>query len=221
MTKRRGCEGAPAAEPVAAPAHRERFGLCRPRTDTTLGLLAGGRASRLGGVDKAWLECEGAPLVVRCAQALGDDVDAVLVSANRALPRYEAYALTAVPDRVKYSALGPVAALDALAHACTTTWLVTLPVDVVRVPTGLIATLRRGCGANGAFAVDDDGVQPLAALWRVAPLREVLAAIGPRAVAAHEVHARVGSRGVRLERFTFGNLNTPTDLAAAGIRVAP
>src|SRR5690606_30658243 len=55
---------------------------------TTLGLLAGGRATRLGGADKAWLVKDGVPQVLRLARRVRDEVDAVLVSANRDHGRY-------------------------------------------------------------------------------------------------------------------------------------
>lgn len=189
--------------------------------DVTLGILAGGRATRLQGLDKAWLQRDGVPQVVRCAQALVPEVEDTLVSANASLPRYAARGLRVVADRAERSGQGPIAALDALVRACATTWLLTLPVDVVRVPAGLVAALQRACDSHGAFIVDDDGPQPLVALWRVAALRDALLAIGPQPVAVHELHARMGSRGVRLEGFAFGNLNTPADLAAAGVTVAP
>jgi len=38
------------------------------RGEVTLGILAGGRASRLGGRDKAWLQRDGVPQVLRIAR---------------------------------------------------------------------------------------------------------------------------------------------------------
>lgn len=187
----------------------------------TLGVVAGGQASRLGGLDKAWLHCAGRPLVLRCVDALRGDVDRVLVSANRALARYEAVGLTALGDRAAYAGCGPVAALDALAHACRSEWLVTVPVDVLQLPDALVPRLVAVGGASGAFAIDDDGEQPLVAAWPAAALRDALASIGPAAVPVRHLHALSGSRGVRFADFTFGNLNTPADLAAAGVRMAP
>lgn len=187
----------------------------------TLGIVAGGRASRLGGLDKAWLERDGVPQVLRLVNALASEVDSIIVSANRCLSRYEAVGLAVVADSARRSGQGPIAALDALARASTTTWLVTFPVDLVDVPSGSVAALCTGRGPDGAYARDVDGAQPLVALWRVAALRAALDAVGPGPVAVHALHERMQTPCVRLEGVKLGNLNTPDDLAAAGIDMAP
>ena len=66
-------------------------------------------------------------------------------------------------------------------------------------------------------ATDDDGLQPLLALYRVEALRAALAdalAAGDYAVQAMQARLalpRAGFAGLR-----FGNLNTPDDLRRAG-----
>ena len=65
--------------------------------DITLGILAGGRASRLGGLDKAWLERDGIPQVLRWRDRFAAETGAVLVSANRGHERLAAHGLHAVP----------------------------------------------------------------------------------------------------------------------------
>ena len=183
--------------------------------DITLGLLAGGAASRLGGVDKAWMQRGGVPQVVRLAKRLSDETSSTLVSANRDLPRYADVGLTAIPDR--HADIGPIAGLDALANACTTPWLLTVPVDLVDVNDCLLRSLA-AAGGDGAFAIDDDGAQPLVALWRVEALRDALSQeLAENEIAVHALQARMGLAGVRFAGFRFGNLNTPGDLVAAGI----
>lgn len=184
--------------------------------DITLGILAGGRATRLGGRDKAWLARGGVPQVQRIAKRFGAETAAVLVSANRDLPRYALAGLDAVPDRVADA--GPLSGLDALAAACRTPWLFTLPVDVVDASDCVLRTLAAQRSEQGASAQDDDGAQPLVALWRVDALREaVAAALAAEEFAVHALQARLGMGMVRFEGVRFGNLNTPEDLAAAGI----
>lgn len=187
-----------------------------PNANLTLGLLAGGRASRLGGVDKAWLVHGDVPQVLRWARRWPGEHGPVLVSANRDLDRYAGEGLVAVADRVPD--IGPLGGLDALAAACATDWLLTLPVDLVGANDCLIRTLVSKRGADGAFAVDDDGQQPLVALWRRDALRVAAAqamAAGERAV--HRLRERLDLPAVVFSGFRFGNLNTPDDLQAAGI----
>ncbi len=179
----------------------------------TLGILAGGRATRLGGRNKAWLQRDGEPQVVRIARRFGSACDAVLVSANADAQRLLALGLQAVPDRMQET--GPLGGLDALANACTTPWLFTLPVDLVDADDGLIQALQ--FGEEGAVAEDDDGLQPLVALYRLETLRLALAhaiAAGEHSVRA--MQARMQLPRVRFAGQRFGNLNTPSDLRAAG-----
>jgi molybdopterin-guanine dinucleotide biosynthesis protein A len=191
-----------------------------PDADLTLGLLAGGHASRLGGIDKAWLTRGGVPQVLRWARRWPGEHGPVLVSANRDPGRYAAEGMTAVADRTP--GLGPLGGLDALAAACTTPWLLTLPVDLVGANDCLIRTLASKRGADGAFAIDDDGPQPLVALWRVDALRDACAAaIAADARAVHALRGRLDLPAVPFAGFRFGNLNTPDDLRAAGFDPPP
>lgn len=181
----------------------------------TLGILAGGRASRLGGRDKAWLERAGVPQVIRLARRLEAECGGLLISANANLERYAEHELTVVSDHV--ADIGPIGGLQALADACTTQWLLTLPVDVVGTNECLLRTLVLA-GADGAVAEDDDGLQPLVALYRVEMLRcAIKAALDAGEHAIQAMQARFDLPRVRFTGLRFGNLNTPEDLLAAGI----
>ncbi|MGJ4801732.1 molybdenum cofactor guanylyltransferase [Luteimonas sp. SDU82] len=186
------------------------------RGDITFGILAGGRATRLGGRDKAWLERDGVAQVLRLIQRFGAGTGAVLVSANRALPRYAQAGIVAVTDRVEDA--GPLGGLDALAAACRTPWLHTLPVDLVDANDCLLPSLASARGAHGARAQDDAGLQPLVALWRVDALRDAAAAaLREGNLAVQALQLRLDMPVVRFAGVRFGNLNTPDDLRAAGI----
>jgi molybdopterin-guanine dinucleotide biosynthesis protein A len=209
----------------------------------TLGLLAGGQGTRLAGANKAFLLRDGIPQVQRLARRFEREVGHMLVSANRDVERLAALGFHVVRDRVPD--LGPIGGLDALASACTTPWLLTCPVDVVSVNDCLVQTLA-SAGGQGACVEDDDGVQPLVALWDVAALRQVFAqhpsfprrrgALQPngstsrsadasasvglgsrlRGNDVRSLHAALDMKTIRLAGVRFGNLNTPADLAAAG-----
>lgn len=185
--------------------------------DITLGLLAGGRASRLGGVDKAWLMRDGLPQVIRWQRRFEGEVRGVLVSANRDLPRYAAAGLVAIPDRLEGDR-GPIAGLDALLSRCPTPWLFTLPVDLVGTNDCLLRTLLAERGTDGAWAEDADGPQPLVALWHVMAARAAVAAcLASGESSIQRVQSRLAMTCVRFDGVRFGNLNTRDDLRAAGI----
>jgi molybdopterin-guanine dinucleotide biosynthesis protein A len=182
----------------------------------TLGVLAGGKGSRLGGRDKAWLERDGKALVVALVEQLAPQVDAVLVSANRNPERYLSQGLRMIHDNV--TDIGPLGGIEALAAACRTDWLLTLPVDMLAVPDDLLD--RLATGTDAAHAEDDDGPQPLVAVWRVDALRrELPAAIASGEHAIHSLQSRLEMAPVRFQGLRFGNLNAPQDLAAAGIEL--
>lgn len=186
------------------------------RQDITLGLLAGGRATRLGGRDKAWLVRDGVAQVVRLLQRYGAQAGPLLVSANAGLARYAGAGIETVSDRVADA--GPLGGLDALAAACRTSWLLTLPVDVVDTDEQLVPTLVGAAGRTGVRAQDEDGLQPLVALWRVDALRgAAAAALRDGSLAVQAVQQRLGMGVVRFAGVRFGNLNTPDDLRAAGM----
>ena len=186
------------------------------REATTLGILAGGVASRLGGRDKAWLERAGVPQVLRWRRRFEGQVDAFLVSANTGRARFGEHGIAVVPDAVPGA--GPMAGLAALASACRTPWLLTLPVDLVDCNDCLLPSLRSAADDVGAWALDEDGPQPLVALWRVATLRPAAArALRDGVLSVRDLQADLGMHGVPLSGVRLGNLNTPADLARAGI----
>ena len=180
----------------------------------TLGILAGGRATRLGGRDKAWLQRDGVPQVVRIARRFDAECGAVLVSANRDLSRYAEHGLRAVADEV--ADIGPLGGIGMLCAHCETPWLLTMPVDIVDANDCLLRTLANA-GDDGAVADDGDGLQPLVALYRVEALREaVAAAIAARDFSVQAMQQRMALARVRFAGLRFGNLNTPADLRLAG-----
>jgi len=188
-----------------------------PSRDIALGILAGGRATRLGGIDKAWLLRDDVPQVLRWQRRFASEVARTLVSANRDLSCYTQAGLEAVADRARDVA-GPLAGLDALFSHCTTPWLLTLPVDLVGVNECLLPTLAAGVDAAGAYAWDDEGVQPLVALWRVdAACAGVQQAIEMGKYSVQQLQQQLPMRAVGFAGVRFGNLNTPDDLRLAGI----
>jgi molybdopterin-guanine dinucleotide biosynthesis protein A len=154
--------------------------------------------------------------VLRIADRFAPAVHGVLVSTNRDPSRHAEHGFVPVPDI--HAGMGPIGGLEALAHACSTAWLLTIPVDLIGVNECLLPSLQSASVGDGARAEDDDGLQPLVALWRVEPMRTAIAAaIAEHDFAAHALQERMDMARVRFTGVRFGNLNTADDLRAAGV----
>jgi molybdopterin-guanine dinucleotide biosynthesis protein A len=190
-------------------------------------VLAGGRATRMGGGDKALRPFAGATLLDHVlARMTPQRPHGIVLNANGDPARFARFGLPVVADSVPEHP-GPLAGVLAgmewvLAHAPDATDLVTVPTDSPFVPRDLVDRLldaRDAAGAELACAASDGQAHPVAGLWpvRLAPVLR---------------HALVVEQMRRIDRWTarfnlvqvafatdpidpFLNVNTPEDLAAA------
>lgn len=117
--------------------------------DITGLVLAGGRASRMGGVDKGLQNHRGMPLALHALMRLQPQVGAMLVNANRNLGAYEAFGAPVWPDPIEGFA-GPLVGFLAGLEHCETRWLVTVPCDTPDFPLDLVARLAAAADAQQA-----------------------------------------------------------------------
>lgn len=151
------------------------------REDITGLVLAGGRGSRMGGVDKGLQNHRGMPLALHALLRLQLQVGPAMVSANRNLAAYEAMGAPVWPDSVEGYA-GPLAGLlTGLEHA-ETGWLVTVPCDTPNFPADFVQHLAQAAQAQGAeiamVATDEDGqlrAQPVFCLLRTDLIESLVA----------------------------------------------
>jgi molybdopterin-guanine dinucleotide biosynthesis protein A len=119
------------------------------KTDITGLILAGGRGSRMGGVDKGLQKFLGQPLAQHALQRLAPQVGRIMLNANRNLSEYRSMGVPVWPDEVQ-DYPGPLAGMWAgLAH-CETSYLVTVPCDTPNFPLDLVEQLTRGLVATDA-----------------------------------------------------------------------
>ncbi|MDY0748203.1 molybdenum cofactor guanylyltransferase MobA [Paucibacter sp. R3-3] len=133
------------------------------RQDITGLILAGGRGSRMGGVDKGLQLLDGRPLAGHVLARLRPQVDVVMVSANRNAEAYAALGCQVVAD-ADNSFSGPLSGLLAGLRACSSDWLLSAPCDAPLLPADLAAWL--------AATIDDstDIAVPLTADGRLQPV---------------------------------------------------
>ncbi|MBJ2154833.1 molybdenum cofactor guanylyltransferase MobA [Variovorax sp. IB41] len=112
-------------------------------------LLAGGRGTRMGGVDKGLQNFNGEPLALHAVRRLGAQVGQVMVNANRNIAAYEAFGVPVLTDSLA-DYPGPLAGfLTGLAH-CATPFLLTVPCDTPLFPLDLAARLSEALAADDA-----------------------------------------------------------------------
>ncbi len=183
-----------------------------PRTAITLGVLAGGRGQRLGGRDKAWVLHHNKTLLQHTLSAFPGGYAERLVSAREDDARFDRMGLRAVFDQ-RPGFAGPLAALEALCAACTTPWLLSVPVDVQRIPDDLPDALRGAVARDGVVVKDATGLQPLIGLWRTAALQAAVSdLLEAGESAAHRLVSRLDLARMDISPRLLANLNTPDDL---------
>jgi len=208
-------------------------GLAEPVTAL---VLAGGRGSRMGGVDKGLVPLQGAPLVQQALQRLrmqlGGGPAEIAINANRQLADYAAFGLPVWPDPVP-GFVGPLAGFAAGLEHCRTPLLLTVPCDVPRFPLDLLRRLRQALLQEQAdlalaAAPDEGGVtrwQPVFCLLRVGLRQSLLDYL--------EMGECKVQKWARLQRcavvpfdaptddpLAFRNLNTPEQLRALEAELA-
>lgn len=198
--------------PPAAPSPDTRP---YPRERVTAGILAGGRATRMGGVDKGLVELGGRAMVEYVMDALRPQTTRMLINANRSLDRYERYGVTVVRDQQE-GFLGPLAGIASMMAAADTEWLLTSPCDSPQVPADLGPRLWQAIIRDGAeigVAHSGERLEPVFALLRC-DLRgdlEAYLASGERKIDRWYHRRRMASADFSDCPEMFVNVNTLSD----------
>jgi molybdenum cofactor guanylyltransferase len=196
-----------------------------PREVAVTGVvLAGGRASRMGGRDKAFAAVGGEPIAVRTVRLFRTLFPQVVVATNRP-ERFQALDLETVAD--VYPGRGPLSGIHAAMRVARFPYVFVAACDMPGLDADVIRfLLARMGGADAVVPRWDGDIEPLHALYavRLLPLvedalragrhalREFLPRIRVDYVAEDELRRMGGSAQSML------NVNTPEELAALGGR---
>ncbi len=148
-------------------------------------ILAGGRGSRMGGIDKGLQNFRGLPLALQTLMRLqlqSLPPQEVLINANRNLAAYESLGAAVWPDTLDGFA-GPLAGFLTGLERCETPLLLTVPCDTPLFPLDLIerlhaALIEQDADLAMAAAREEDGKvrpQPVFCLLRVELLDSLVA----------------------------------------------
>jgi molybdopterin-guanine dinucleotide biosynthesis protein A len=152
-----------------------------PNMNITGLVLAGGRGSRMGSIDKGLVPLDGEPMVQHVLAQLRPQVQHLLISANQNVDVYATFGAPVWPDAMPDFA-GPLAGLQTGLLHCETPYLVTAPCDSPFLPPDLVERLSaalQAADADIAVAVTGDGdarqPHPVFCLTRVSVLPHLTA----------------------------------------------
>jgi len=179
-------------------------------------ILAGGKARRMGGIDKGLIAFKGQSMVKHVIKRLSTQVGAILINANREIERYQSLGFNVVTDEINDFA-GPLAGLHAGMRVAKTEFILSVPCDSPLLPNDLSQRLMTALESQNAdIAVAKIGEQhhPVFCLCRTIlaqDLETYLNAGGRKVDEWQKKHAYVE---VRFDDnpSAFSNVNTPEEL---------
>jgi len=146
-------------------------------------ILAGGRGSRMGGVDKGLQNFNDVPLALHTQLRLSPQVGELLINANRNLAAYESFGVPVWPDAASLGDFaGPLAGFLTGLERCETAFMMTVPCDTPLFPRDLVLRLAAAMEAEDAdiaiaAAREEDGqlrAQPVFCLMHSELLESVV-----------------------------------------------
>ena len=108
--------------------------------DITGLILAGGRAQRMGGIDKGLIPFHNKPLIESAIAKLKPQVQMIVINANRNITKYAGYGYPVIMDETPDFS-GPLAGFSVGLKACKTPYLLTSPCDSPLLPNNLAELL--------------------------------------------------------------------------------
>ncbi|HIF9102314.1 molybdenum cofactor guanylyltransferase MobA [Photobacterium damselae] len=177
-------------------------------------ILAGGRASRMGGNDKGLISLSGQPLIQHVINTLKPQTNKIIINANRNHDEYAKYAQV-FGDQIQ-DFPGPLGGMHAALHALSDEWIGFVPCDCPQLPHDLITRMCAACDQDTDIAVAHNGehIQPVVTLInrRILPKLETFLANGDRKIILLYRQCNMITVDFSDQADAFINLNTPEEL---------
>ena len=103
-------------------------------------ILAGGKGSRLGGIDKGLFLLSGKPLIEHCIERMQQQVSNITINANRNLEKYRDYNFNVLTD-LSSDSIGPLGGIQAALEKIDSNFICFVPCDCPSIPLNLIQNL--------------------------------------------------------------------------------
>ncbi len=182
-------------------------------------ILAGGRGSRMGSIDKGLQALHGKPMVRHAIDRLSPQVGSIMINANQNLDVYKGFGMPVYSDEIEGFA-GPLAGLQTGLSHCRTPFLVTVPCDSPFFPLDLVSRLGAALllqHADLAVAVTGHGEQeqahPVFCLVKASLLPHLSDFLQSGQRKIDKWYASLNVASVRFEdEDAFSNINTMHEL---------
>ena len=188
------------------------------KDNITAVILAGGRATRMGGDDKGLIMLNGKAMVEYVLNTLQPQVLTLLINANRNIDRYEQYGYPVIADELG-GFHGPLAGIASAMRVAETEFLLTTPCDSPFLPSDLAARLYQASTDDHAdicVAHNGERLQPVFSLIRTElhnSLENYLQSGERKIDLWYKLHA-MKAVDFSDKPDTFLNINTPEDIKA-------
>ena len=194
-----------------------------PAPDNLIGqvtgvILSGGRATRMGGVDKGLVAVDGKPMISWVIDALRPQVAELFINANRNLDQYRAFGLPVIDDGDR-EFRGPLAGIASGMRAASGKYVAFAPCDSPLVCSDLVARLYAAMSSAGtriAAAHDGERLQPVFALLERSLLDDLVKYLdsGQRKIDRWYAEQGFASADFSDVVETFANINAPEEKKA-------
>lgn len=195
---------------------------------TTAIILSGGRATRMGGVDKGLILLQRKPLIQYVIERLVPQTDEILINANREIVQYQNLGYPVVVDEDSTNGIadfiGPLAGFSlGLKHA-KHEYLLTVPCDSPLLPLDLATRLSDSLQekeADIAVAASGGHAHPVFSLCKKNVLPSLTSYLkqGGRKVSAWQKSLDYIEVDFSDNADAFINLNTPEELKALELKL--
>jgi molybdopterin-guanine dinucleotide biosynthesis protein A len=185
-------------------------------------ILAGGRSTRMGGNDKAFVVLAGRPLLEHVIERLAPQVERLAISSNAPAGRFASCPFPVLPDLLT-GFRGPLAGIHAALSAYPEDLVLTVAVDLPFLPADLALRLRAALRPGRCAYATDGHHHALAVLWSPGSSEAIARSLESGRTSLHgwlETHGDpVAFLPTDRSDVSF-NVNSPEDLARAEARFA-
>ncbi|MGQ0442077.1 MAG: molybdenum cofactor guanylyltransferase MobA [Methylophilaceae bacterium] len=203
------------------------FDLCRIRAAKLVGvsaiILAGGRGTRMGGMDKGLIQLQNKLLIEHVISRLQPQVDEILINANREIVHYKTLGLGVLQDEITNFA-GPLAGFSLGLKYAKYDYVLAVPCDSPLLPIDLAQRLMTGMKKNNAdiaVASSNGDAHPVFCLCKknVLPSLQAFLDKGERKVSLWQKSQNYSEVDFSDCSNAFTNLNTPEDFDALALKL--